>query len=212
MKLVFIGIIAPASVLFPLLVGVVNYKWLSKECKVLIYYFSITLLANMINRVLAINYISNLFVFHAYTPIEALFLFQFFAFVFAGDKIVKAIRFLKILFPAYCILVFIFFQNSALLNSYTRSIEALLFIGLCMYYWWHSIRQETEFKWSDVPLNWIVSGLLLYFSSALFYFIFSNVLRFNYTNAINIFILNINAAMVIVMNILCAVGFYKFRK
>lgn len=212
MRQVFLGIIAPASVLVPLLVSFFNYRLLSKECKVLIYYFSITLIANVINHLLAINHISNLFIFHIYTPVEALFLFQFFIFVFAGDKIVKAIQFLKILFPLYCIVVFIFFQNSTLLNSYTRSIEALLFIGLSMYYWWYTIRQDTEDKWSDIPLNWVVSALLLYFSSALFYFIFSNVLRFNYSTAVNILILNINAAMVMLMNLLCAIGFYKFRK
>lgn len=212
MKYIFLDLVAPGSVIFPLLISFAKFKTIGKAYKLLTYYLLITLFANVANQILSINHISNLLIFHAYTPIEALFLFQFFSFIFYGDKIVKAIQVLKFLFPAYCIVVFICFQNNTIFNSYTSSIEAILIIGLCMYYWWQSINHETDRNWTELPLNWIVSGILLYFSSALFYFIFSNVLRFNYSIAINYFIININAVMVMLMNFLFALGFYKCKK
>lgn len=177
----------------------------------LTYYFIITIIINIINRILVINHFSNLFFFHAYTVIEALFLLRFFAYVFSDNKILKTIRFLYIVFPLYAILIYIFFQNSSVLNTYTRPIEALMFIGLSMYYWWKNVNNEHEYKWSSVPLNWIITALLFYFSSAFFLFLFSNLLMTNSSLAINTFIWNLHAVIFILMCLLCAMGFYKCK-
>ena len=205
--------VVPAAVLIPLTAGFFNFRFLDKEFKILCYYLMSSFMVNVITTVCSYHHIPNLFFFHLYTPIEAVFLFLFFQEVFADTIIVKVIWFLIIAFPLYCIINFIFFQDSGMFNTYTHPVEALLFIGLCIYYFWcQSLGHGLENKWTGVPLNWIVSGLLLYFSSTFFLYVFSNVLIHNYSKATNIFIWNVHGIIIVVTNLFWTIGFYKCRK
>ena len=49
MKQIFLGIVAPASALLPLFISFVYFRFLNKECKILTFYFIITLSANAVN-------------------------------------------------------------------------------------------------------------------------------------------------------------------
>ena len=205
--------IVPSSVLVPLTTGVFNFSFLTKEFRILCYYFTTSFVVNVITAILSYYQIPNLIFFHLYTPIEAAFLLLFFEQVFAGEKIVRMIRFFLFAFPLYCIINFIFFHYGTVFNTYTHSVESLMFIVLSIYYFWkQSINQEAESKWTSFPLNWIISGLLLYFSSTFFLYIFSNVLLRNYSRDTNIFIWNVHGMIILLTNVLWTVGFYKCRK
>lgn len=213
MSSIFLGVIAPSFVLAPLASSIANYRILNREFKVLTYFFVASLLANVINSVLTYSHISNLFIFHIYTPIEAILLFLFFEHIFSENRIRSVIRFLMIAFPVYCFINYLFFQNGKVFNTYTHPIETLIFIGLCTYYFWlQSINNTSEIKWTSVPINWVISGLLLYFSSTFFLYLFSNLLLERYDSSVNIYIWKIHGVMVLIMYILCAIGFYKCKK
>jgi hypothetical protein len=203
----------PSFVLVPIAASCINYKALTKAFKLLCYYFLSSLLVNIITTVLAYYHVSNLFFFHLFTPVEAVFLLLFFKHVFTAPNITKIIQLLIIVFPTYCLVNFIFLQNSNVFNTYTHPLEAILFIALCVYYFFHkSKHEELEATWTSFPLNWVISGLLLYFSSAFFLYIFSNFLISNYSTQVNLYIWNIHGALIILMNLLCAIGFYKCKK
>jgi hypothetical protein len=206
--------VIPASVLIPLATSVFNFKVLTREYKILCYYFITSFGVNLITTVLSYFRIPNLIFFHLYTPVEAIFLLLFFQRVVAGNRnMVNTIRFLLIAFPLYCVVNFICFQNATVFNTYTHPVESLLFIGLSIYYFGTPREQEgIEQSWITLPLNWFVSGLLFYFSSTFFLYIFSNVLISKYSASVNILIWNIHGIIVILTNLLFAIGFYQCRK
>jgi hypothetical protein len=205
--------IIPASGLIPLLTSIFNFRLLTKEYRILCYYFMTSFIVNAITIVLSYQHIPNLLFFHLYTPIEAILLLLFFR-INAGSKLMgNALLFLMFAFPFYCIVNFIYFQNGAIFNTYTHSVESLLFMGLCIHYFWtQRAGQCGEEKWVTLPLNWVNSGLLFYFSSTFFLYTFSNILMTNYSTAINILIWNFQGAIVIATNLLIAFAFYQCRK
>ncbi len=204
----FMGIIAPLCLLIPAVTGIVYRRFFTASLHYLWFYFILTFIFNVITKIMAQLGMANLLVFHVYTLIEFLLLMRFFFLLFENHKIKLFIRFLLFLFPAYCIVVYAFFQDARVFNTYTKPVEALSFISLCLLYWWQQTKIENDISWAKIPLNWIISGILLYFSSAFFLFIFSNLLATHASLATNTLIWNIHAGLLIIMCLFCAAGFY----
>lgn len=203
--------LVPVSVLAPLTTGAVRFRVLTKALKLLCYYFATSLCVNIITAVLSYYRIPNLIFFHLYTGVEAIFLSLFFQQIIGSRVIKKILSFFIVAFPLLCIINYFYVQNGNVFNTYTHSLEALVFMMLSIHYFWEQSRQEDQIKWVHVPLNWIISGFLLYFSSTFFLYIFSNVLIKNYSNAVNVFIWNVHGFIVIATNILWTIGFYKCK-
>ena len=203
--------VVPASVLAPLTTGVIRFGYLNKAFKILCYYFATSLCVNVITAVLSYHRIPNLIFFHLYTAIEAVFLSFFFLQIIKNRMIKKFISVFIFLFPICCLVNYLYLQNGNVFNTYTHPVEALVFMALCIHYFWLQGRHEEEIPWMSLPLNWIISGFLLYFSSTFFLYVFSNVLISKYNTAVNIFIWNVHGAIIILTNILWTIGFYKCK-
>jgi hypothetical protein len=205
--------IIPASGLIPLITSVFNFRLLTKEYRILCYYFMASFIVNAITMILSYQHIPNLWFFHLYTPIEAILLLLFFRTTANSRPLTNTLLFFMLAFPFYCIVNFIYFQNGAIFNTYTHSVESLLFMGLCIHYFWtQRAGRAEEKKWVTIPLNWVNSGLLFYFSSTFFLYTFSNILINNYSTAVNIAIWNLHGAIVIATNLLITLAFYQCRK
>lgn len=205
--------VVPASVLAPLTTGVFNFGFLNKAFKILCYYFVTSLCVNITTAVLSYHHIPNLIFFHLYTPVESIFLFLFFREILLTGFIRKMTGFLIVVFPLYCIVAYLFLQKEDKFNTYAHSIEALIFIILSIcFFIEQSLKQDETIRWIDFPLNWLISGFLLYFSSTFFLYAFSNVLINNYSRATNVFIWEVHGIIIIITNLLWTIGFYKCRK
>ena len=146
---------------------------------------------------------------HFDTLVETILLLLFFKAIIVC-KGVYLIEVLMVLFPVLCLINFSFFQSIHNFNTYTRSLEAVIFIALSALYWLvANPAEEANSKWTDIGNNWIVSGLLLYFSSSLFLFVFSKFLAEQYDRQVNFFIWNLHAACVMIMYFLFAKGLSK---
>lgn len=211
MKYLYMSVIAPAFVLVPVSAALVRYKALPAGMRVLFFYLVITAVVNAASTIMAENGISNLEIFHLYTIAESSLLLQFFYQVFRSARAKRLIRVIMIVFPLLCCLNFIFVQSISGFNTYTRPVECILFMALCLAWWWHSGDMEQSAGWTAVPENWILSGLLLYFSSAFFLFIFTNFMFSQYSRAINELIWNLHATLVAIMYLLFAAGFSKCK-
>jgi hypothetical protein len=92
-------------------------------------------------------------------------------------------------------------------------VEAIILIALCAVYWWQGTEEDSEKSWGNIPNNWIVTGLMLYFAGAFFLF-----LLFNYfispqaIKKVNSIILDVHATLVLIMYLLMTVGLLKCRK
>lgn len=203
--------LVPVSVLAPLTTGVIRYRALTKALRLLCYYFATSLCVNVITATLSYYRIPNLIFFHLYTAVEAVFLSLFFLQIIENDILKKILSFFLIAFPILCIINYAFVQTGNVFNTYTHSLEALLFMVLSIFYFWEQSQQEDQVKWVQVPLNWIISGFLLYFSSTFFLYVFSNVLIRNYSTAVNVFIWSVHGFIVVATNILWTIGLYKCK-
>ncbi|MET0394830.1 MAG: hypothetical protein ABW019_16915 [Chitinophagaceae bacterium] len=212
MKYLYMSVIAPAFVLVPVSAALIRYRALTRAMRVLFGYLVLTAVVNAVSTLLAENGHSNLEIFHVYTIVESVLLLQFFYLTFRQRRPKRLTRLLMIAFPLLCCLNFIFIQSISGFNTYTRPVECVLFMALCLAYWWQAGDAETGGSWTAVPVNWVLSGLLLYFSSAFFLFIFTNFMFTQYSRAVNETIWNIHATLVAIMYLLFAIGFSKCNR
>lgn len=214
-KFIFMGLIVPVSVLIPISFAVFKYKHADRALLLILYYLLLDGLVNILTAVLADIRINNLPLLHIFTILEFLLLSFFYIKILKEGLIRKIIRFLIVVFPLICIINLIFFQSIFRFNTYTRPLEVLMIMAYSLAYFAQINEADNEKSWSSNPLNWINTGVLLYFSGALFVYSFSN-LTTAYTSPkyylLNLLIWNIHAALLLAMYLLFSWGFYICRK
>ena len=164
--IVYFDYVVPGSILLPIAVFLLKIRDTPAYIKLLFYYLIISALVNVIGIIMARNKIPNLWLIHIYTALESFLLLWFFKYIIKKPVVLKAINVLIIGFPLFCVFNFLFLQSIYNFNTYTRPIEAIIFIALCMIYWGQE--GEEDIHWAASPANWFVTGLLLYFSGAFF--------------------------------------------
>jgi hypothetical protein len=213
MKYIFMGIIVPWSAIIPILAAIVRHRHLNTKCWFIFLYLCWTTTLNIVSNIRADNGLNNLRLLHADTVVEMLLFSGFFIYAFQSRQIKTFIRVLVVLFPLFCIINFTFIQSIDQFNTYTRPVEAIIFIILSLLYWWKTGKTEDgEGQWVDISENWFVSGNLLYFSSALFLFIFTNYLIGLGNKNASMLIWNLHAAIVLIMYLFFTIGFLKCKK
>jgi hypothetical protein len=211
----FLTYIAPATILFPIIAFLTNRRFATSALKVLFGYLVMAAVINTIAIILAMNDHRNLWLLHLYTILETGILLFFFIQLTPGRKAKGFFWTLLVAFPMACIINWLFFQNASNFNTYTRSIESVLIICAASYYWLSSGKENLNTAWTDNPLNWIISGLLLYFAGALFLFLFSNYLEMvrqtKPDDPVYYIIWLIHGCFVVIMYILFGIGFLKSK-
>jgi hypothetical protein len=213
MKYVFAGIVVPASIIIPVTVAVARRHQWKNSFRFIFLYLCFSLAASIASRVMASRGINNMPLVHIDTIVEMLLFSLFFQAALPHRNQRRLIRICMLLFCILSLVNFSFFQSIYQFNTYTRPLEAILMISISLLYWLQPDRdEEAHERWIDIPENWIVSGILLYFASAMFLFIFSNYLIDQFSKQANIFIWNLHAAIVLLMYGLFTIGFYKCKK
>ncbi|MCP9752341.1 hypothetical protein [Ferruginibacter sp. HRS2-29] len=208
---IFMNVAAPACILLPVAMGAVRYPALPKEARVLLWYLLANAVISIASSALAFYHLPNTPLYHAGTVVETMLMLYFFYELFRQKIFATYILWGIILFPVAGLINSLFFQPILTFNSYTLSLQSLLIILCCFLYWWHK-DEDIQHTWPEIPLNWFVSGLLLYFSSSFLLFTFSNM-ALEYVSVKNfILIWNIHAALSILMFIFISIGFSKYKK
>jgi len=203
------GLIVPLSILIPITVAAIYYKYLCRAVHILLLY----LLASGIINLTAIiqSSTNNHPLLHLYTIVEFVLLMIYFRRIDKGTSLQRLSNMLLVFFPLLCIINVLFFQSQYSFNTYVRPIEALIFIVYSLRFFIISANIENEESWSSGSLNWINSGLLLYFSSSLFLFIFSNTISIRLSHDVKMVIWNIHDSFVLILYLLMAYGFSKCK-
>ncbi len=207
---IYMNMIAPAFNILPVIVGLANYKRESTEGKMLLYYLVFNCIISATSSLLAYRHLTNIPLFHFSTVIETLILLFFFSGIFYKKPINTYLKILMVIFPCFCVLNTLLIQNIFTFNSYALSLQSFIIIALCFLYWWHN-ENDKEKTWASFPLNWIISGLLLYFASAFILFTFSNFGVFYFSRRTFILIWNIHATLTIIMYVLISIGYSKYK-
>ncbi|RAJ29247.1 hypothetical protein [Pedobacter cryoconitis] len=211
-SLIYTGVIVPAGVLIPIVVAYSKRKYTNRPLEIIWYYLLLDGVVNLLAVLLADHEINNLPVLHVFTILEFLLLSYFYLSVLREKAAGRIIKYLLVIFPVFCIVNFLFFQSIYQFNTYARPVEALIIMGCSLAYFAQT--NDADTRWSFNPLNWINTGILLYFSGALFIFSFSNLTVKQMSEkyyAINILMWNIHATLLLLMYLLIAFGFSKCR-
>ena len=137
-------------------------------------------------------------------------LLYFFIAVFRHPRFTAILKWVVVVFTLLACINSLFFQHLLQFNSYTLSLQSVIIIALSFLYWWHN-EHDADKSWTAIPLNWIISGLLLYFSSAFILLTFSNVIISLSSKSISVLLWNIHATLNILMFILISIGFAKYQ-
>jgi hypothetical protein len=208
---IYLSYIVPATVLLPLIVGLLNYGVLDRASRMAFFYIVISCLVNTASVIMAEKSINNLPVLHVYTVLELVTVLLFYREAFKRPSVKKIIAGIIILFVVLSVLNSSFIQPLKTHNSYTRSLEAILIIIFCIAFFFTKLDNAQAILPSGA-LTWINTGWLLYFSSSLFLFIAANLMLKQGNRQINVLIWDIHATLVVLMYVLIAIGFGKCRK
>ena len=211
-RFLYLGIIVPASVVIPLAIAIARFKLIGRALKTIFIYLLVAGVTNAIAAILAFTHRNNLPVLHIYTIIELTLFVLFFSQAIDNRPIKQWAIPTILIFTSLCIINFSFIQSIYSFNSYTRPLEAIILIGFSVFYFYLQTARETMGRWYDQPETWIVIGILLYFSSSLVQFSFSNIVSNKGSADIKRLIWNIHATLVLIMYLLFAVGFVKCKK
>jgi hypothetical protein len=207
------GIVVPASVSIPLVMALVKYRQAGKPLRIVLVYLIIAGITNGAAAVLAFRRINNLPLLHIYTIVELILLGLFFFEVFNNPVVKKWVLVAIILFSLFCVINLSFFQSIFAFNTYPRSLEAIiLIIFSALYFYKQTDGRGNLAWWNERAETWIVIGIVLYFSSALIQFSFSNIVSKKADFDTKMIIWNIHASLVLIMYLLFAAGFAKCKK
>lgn len=218
---IYMGIIVPVSVIIPISVAIPKYTYGGQAMKIIFYFLLLDGAINLLSVILGLFNIHNLWLLHVDTVLEFLLLAWFYQQVLRETIVRKVIKYLMFIFPVLCVLNFLFLQNINHFNTNTKPAEALIIMACSLAFFAQTTDVENNIKWGANPLNWVNTGILLYFSGALFIFSFSNIAATHMATAtrmspqfydLNILIWNIHATLLLAMYVLFSIGFSKCRK
>jgi hypothetical protein len=205
--LIYVTYIVPATILIPVFIGVKHYPFLTKPLKIILWFVIFSGLANLVNLILIASKYFTANLLHIYTIFEFLFISLYYS-KFYSNKKQNWIYALIAAFSALCIINYLFIQNKIEFNTYTRPLEAIIIIVYSMLF---ILKQNNdEQNWGDNIYNWINAGILIYFASCLFMFIFSNYLLAA-GKLINRIVWSAHDTILVFQYVLFAVGFYKCK-
>ena len=206
-------IIVPACILIPIFIAVSRYNNLSACAKWLLYYLVFAATVNTTATILTWNKEPNLWLLHIYTAVESFFLLLYFKFIIQNKTVNSAIRLLIWVFPLFCIINFLFLQSFTNFNTYTRPVESIILISCSAVYWWQENEADAEKEWINIPNNWFVTGIMLYFAGAFFLFLMANFFLSPLAlKTVRNIVWDTHASFLLIMYLLMAVGFLKCRK
>jgi hypothetical protein len=204
MSYFFMAIFVPCFIVLPFIFGLISLSKFRKHDVVIFVYITINGFVNLLVSVLAHNHINNLPVFHFFTIIEFILLSLFFGSVYK-DKRYSVFSYVIIgIFTILSVLNTLFIQDLYKFNTYSRSLEAIILMCYCIYYFYYLIKQSTPLTNSA---TWYASGIFIYFSTSFIIFIMSNI-TLTIDKELNRIIWLVHATMVLVMYVFITRGFY----
>jgi hypothetical protein len=190
---------------FSFAIGIACLKYIKGYCIPLMLVVTIGFLVDGANLILTQEQVSNLFIFHFYTPIEFT-LWVIFYFLFFKEHFKNYIVFF-ILLPLFYIVCFLDYKINGF-DSYdnlSSSIESIILSIISLYSFWTLMKTRIYKKLWAVPFFYINSGILLYFSGNLLFFVFENIV------IKSTLLWELHSLLNILFNILIGIAFWKSR-
>jgi hypothetical protein len=195
--------------LIPVIAGFKRKIYSSEKFKLIFY-----LLICYLFFEAALSYLSylkqnNLYIVYIGTFVEfsVLSVFYYKSYLLKRSKV-----FVLICYPVFLLFLYTDYhlQTLQLWNTYSLSVESLCIIIFTLLSF-YEITQDTSQKLFNIPMFWINSAFLIYYSGNLLVFVFNNYL-YMMDHTIQKKIWMINSILNIIYYIPISIGFWKVRK
>lgn len=166
-------IISSLPIFIPLIIGLVKYRKLDKNLKVIFYLVTVGSIINGMMIYYGLIYMTNVWLSHIYTVVEFYLIVLFFYLLFEKTVFKRIMIFLMFVFTIVVIINKIYLESFDKIDNYTLTISAiLLLVSSSMYL--------VEFLANNLIINFrdyrfiITVSLMIYFGGNLFIFALSN--------------------------------------
>lgn len=144
------------------------------EQKAIFFYILLALLTEIIAEVIGSIHLNNLPVLHVYTLLQFLAVAFLFKPIMNGRLMSNLWLTVTISFTAGSIYNSLFLQSIWEFNGYVRAAESLIIVLFVLWYFRTLLFTDDAVKpLQDIPMFWISTGMLFYFSACFFVFLLS---------------------------------------
>lgn len=204
---IYVGIVVPAFVVFPLLTALIKYARLPRHFKVLTWYLVLSAVTSVFSTVWAFRKWNNMPVMHIYTFLECWLLVLYFRSLLreAGQR-----WYVKLLVPGFflvCCANAIFVQGIYTYNTYTKSLEALILISFCIACFKAALDSAGTQSVFPRQVSYVNSAFLIYFSGSLVLF---TIFNFIVAHVLLVHIMmSIHATLLMIVYLIIGVAIWK---
>jgi hypothetical protein len=162
------------------------YRQLAPELKIFSFFLFFSAVVQLSALALALNRINNLPLLHIYVAAGFLLLAVFYKKILNGFIQARLIWIISIAFLLYTILNSIFIEPVRTFNSSALTVESILIVILSLFTFIVLLNDIARERRSSLirSINWINSGLFIYYSSSLLIFYLTNNFSFSFNRYI----------------------------
>ncbi|MBX2873725.1 MAG: hypothetical protein KTR30_16535 [Saprospiraceae bacterium] len=170
----FISNLSIYSIALPAVVGLVFYHRLLLYQKAIFLLIVLSLGTDLAARLVIENEENHQYVYRIFTIVEFILLTYVFAqgikpFVTKGVFLSLGISFLS-----FALVDLLWISDLEEFNTYTTAVEGILMIVFALAFFYKTLTELKIKELEKSPFVWLSIGVLLYFSSSLFIFLFTN--------------------------------------
>lgn len=196
--------------LIPLFLALLNQKKYPNQLKTIFYYLVLAAITQALSFAFWKARINNYPILHIYTVLEYLALLWFYSQILKGFIPKTAFAALFIAFPLFSIFDSLFIEDIYTYNTYSRSIEALIFIFLSISWFVKIVAEDEATREQSIAINYINAGLLIYFAGSITLFAYNNYIEeMKIVLRTNIWL--IHTVLATQLYILIAIGLWKVK-
>lgn len=201
---------AALLLLVPLFLAFTHFKRYTLRLKIISFYLVLSAVTQAVSFMLWKKSVNNFPILHAYTVLEYLVLLWFYSHILKGFIPKTAFAALFIAFPLFSIFDSIFLEDIYTYNTYSRSIEALIFIFLSISWFVKIVAEDEATREQGIAINYINAGLLIYFAGSITLFAYNSYIEeMKITLRTNVWL--IHTVLATQLYILIAIGLWKVK-
>jgi hypothetical protein len=153
---------------------------------------------------------NNLPILHVYTMLECLVLLKLYAALLGAPGRNRVFLLVAVMFILLAVLEAILFGSIFEFNIYSRSIEALIIITLCLGWFIKAVSMEESEKERYKGISIINSGMLVYFAGAVTLFSYSSfITNMSFNARMNVW--TMHTLLAFQLYILIAIGLWRSK-
>lgn len=187
------------------------FRELGSELRIFTYFLFLSGIIELFSKILWFQSVNNLPLLHIYVAVGFVLQVWFYHSVLKGFINPNVIWGVAGLFTIFTIVNSIFIQPIDTFNSNATTVQSILILIFSLSTYLLMLNDIVREKRVNLlgSLNWINSGLFVYYASSLLIFYFSNTIFSYFSATANKYLWSVHALFLVVMNLCFFIGLWK---